>query len=100
MRFFVGVPEPSWLESLVGCISIARLVRRKSLFPAKEWIIDSAAYGDLHAKGVHRSVASYVETIERSSPPAERWSEPRRKIGYAIRSSERRPVSRSKSRAK
>ena len=63
-KFFVGVHHTDWLAHIRGCVSVARLSRRKSL-KAGEWMIDSAAFGDLAKKGEHRSVESYAETIDR-----------------------------------
>lgn len=58
MRFYLGAPEPNWLdESRVSlCVSHIRLARRAEGRAAKEpWILDSGGFSELQIYGRWRS---------------------------------------------
>lgn len=66
-RFFVGLDEVAHAKHFSACfISINRLRRRKSDFEVNDWMLDSAAFTELHRFGRYRhDVAAYASEIKR-----------------------------------
>jgi hypothetical protein len=55
MRFYVGLHQPCDAKHFERCmVSVNRLRRRKSLFPAGEWLMDSGAFTELSEHGRYR----------------------------------------------
>jgi hypothetical protein len=66
MEFYVG------LHQLHDCkhfersfVSVNRLVKRKSNFVVKDWIMDSGAFSQIYNKGEHMPVKDYANLINR-----------------------------------
>lgn len=70
MRFYVGLHIPTHAGRFRRCIvSVNRLLRRRSDFPVRTWIMDSGAFTSITQHGEHRlSVEEYAALIYR-------WSE-------------------------
>lgn len=69
IRFYVGLDDVHFAGHFArSFISVKRLVRRKSDFPAREWIMDSGAFYDIGKHGKFLlSVGEYAEQIDRWS---------------------------------
>ena len=67
MRFFTGLDEISHAKHFdAAFISVNRLRRRKSGFPAGDWIMDSGAFTEISTHGMWRStVGEYAEQIRK-----------------------------------
>lgn len=63
--FFVGLHQPHDAAHFERCmVSINRLRRRKSAFPASQWMLDSGAFTELKDHGCYRhSVKEYAEQV-------------------------------------
>lgn len=70
MRFYVGLHIPAHAGRFARCmVSVNRLLRRRSDFPVRTWIMDSGAFTAITQHGDHQlSVEEYAALIQR-------WSE-------------------------
>jgi hypothetical protein len=67
MNFFVGLHQPHDARHFDRCfVSVNRLAKRKSSFPAGEWIMDSGAFTEVATHGRYRTdVSAYAAQIDR-----------------------------------
>jgi hypothetical protein len=67
LRFYVGLHHPSVAGRFERCmVSINALMKRKSDFPAREWMLDSGAFTAVTKHGDHvLGVEDYAERVKR-----------------------------------
>lgn len=66
MKFYVGLHQLSDAKHFERAfISVNRLIKRKSDFIVKDWIMDSGAFSQIYNKGGHMPVEEYAKHINR-----------------------------------
>lgn len=72
MLFFIGWHQP--VNGASGCgqfdrtvVSVNRLINRRSLFPVRDWIMDSGAFTRIATGVGHLPIEDYAKTIDRWS---------------------------------
>ena len=69
MRFFCGLHQPADAQHVDRCmVSVARLKRRRSDFPAHEWMLDSGAFSEIMQHG------RFLLSVEEHAALIQRWA--------------------------